>query len=129
MIPNGSAFGYLIEIGELQIGIALIAAAFVWLLRWERLRVELRAAVLLTTAVAALAGIFMNVNFHLANGSARPWLIPGEGFDEGGDLDSLMPAIALVLVGVSAGLLLALRREQRRPLPGSQACLGPKGHL
>lgn len=53
----------------------------------------------------------MNVTFHLANASAHPWLIPGEGFDEGVDLDSLMPAIELVLVGVSVGFLLALRRR------------------
>ncbi len=114
VIPNAGAFGYLIEIGELLVGLALIAAALVWLLAWERLRTDLRAAVLLTSAVAAFAGIFMNVNFHLANGSAHPWLIPGEGFDEGVDLDSLMPAIELVLVGVSVGLLLALRRRSAR---------------
>ena len=65
------------------------------------------------TAASALGGIFMNVNFHLANGSAHPWLIPGEGFDEGIDLDSLMPAIQLVLAAVSAGTWLALRRERQ----------------
>src|SRR6266568_2119240 len=37
VIPNASAFGYLIEIGELIVGLALVAAALVWLLRWERL--------------------------------------------------------------------------------------------
>src|SRR5581483_12166211 len=36
IIPNASAFGYLIEIGEVLIGVALIAAAVVWLFRWER---------------------------------------------------------------------------------------------
>ena len=56
----------------------------------------------------------MNVNFHLANGSAHPWLIPGDGFDEGVDLDSLMPAIQLVLVGVSGGIVASLRRAAGR---------------
>ena len=37
VIPNASAFGYLIEICELVVGLALIAAALLWLLRWERL--------------------------------------------------------------------------------------------
>lgn len=37
IIPNATLFGYVIEIGELLIGIALVAAALVWLLRWERL--------------------------------------------------------------------------------------------
>jgi hypothetical protein len=58
----------------------------------------------------------MNVNFHLANGSSHPWLIPKDGFDEGVDLDSLMPAVQLVLAGVSAGLLLSLRDRPVRLL-------------
>ncbi len=110
VIPNGTAFGYVIEIGELLIGLALLAAAIAWLFRWETLSRRARLAVLWTTAAAALGGILMNVNFHLANGSPHPWLIPRDGFDEGVDLDSLMPAVQLVLVAVSAGLLLSLRR-------------------
>src|SRR6266540_5115313 len=37
VIPNASAFGYLIEISELLVGVALIVAAIVWLARWQRL--------------------------------------------------------------------------------------------
>jgi hypothetical protein len=40
-------------------------------------------------------------------------LIPKSGFDEGIDLDSLLPAVQLVFVGVSLGFLRALRRERR----------------
>lgn len=116
VIPNAQAFGYLIELGELLIGVALIAAALTWLLAWERLPVNGRKAVLLVTLLAAVGGVFMNVNFHLANGSAHPWLIPSDGFDEGVDLDSLLPAIQLVLAGTSARLLVALRRAER-PAP------------
>ncbi len=115
VIPNGDAFGYLIEIGELVIGIALIAAALLWLVRWTRLPDGGRAAVLLVTALAALVGIFMNVNFHLANGSPHPWLIPSDGFDEGVDLDSLMPVLQLALIAVSVGLLRTLRLRSRQP--------------
>lgn len=113
VIPNGSTFGVLIILGELAVGASLIVAAALWAFRWEALGSGGRTAVLAATFVAALGGIFMNVNFHLANGSAHPWLIPGEGFDEGVDLDSLMPAIQLVLVAVSAGMWLAARREQQ----------------
>jgi hypothetical protein len=110
IIPNASTFGYLIEIGELVVGLALIVAALVWLLRWERLPDGGRVAILATTVLASLGGIFMAVNFHLANGAPHPWLIPQSGFDEGVDLDSLLPAVQLVLIGVSLGLWRSLRR-------------------
>ncbi len=113
IIPHASAFGYLIEIGELLVGVALIAAALVWLTRWERLSDAGRVGVLATTVVASLVAIFMAINFHLANGAPHPWLIPKSGFDEGVDLDSLLPAVQLVLLGVSVGFLRALRREHR----------------
>lgn len=67
--------------------------------------------------------IFMNVNFHLANGSPHPWLIPRDGFDEGVDMDSLLPLIQVVFLSVSAKLLVTLRRTEgsgsrpRRDLP------------
>lgn len=114
VIPNGTVFGYAIEIGELLIGLALLAAALAWLFRWNGLSRQMRLLVLWTMALAALGGIFMNINFHLANGSPHPWLIPADGFDEGVDLDSLMPAVQLVVVGVSAGLLLSMKRRPFR---------------
>ncbi len=113
VIPNATGFGYLIELSELAVGIALIAAALTWLRAWERIGAGGRTAVLAVTMLAAAGGILMNVAFHLANGSAHPWLIPGDGFDEGVDLDSLMPAIQLVLAAVSAGTWLGLRRERQ----------------
>ena len=117
VIPNGSTFGVLIILGEVGVGLALIAAAALWAFRWERLGSSGRNAVLAATFAAALGGVFMNVNFHLANGSAHPWLIPGDGFDEGVDLDSLMPAIQLVFAAVAAGTWVALRHERRVPAP------------
>jgi thiosulfate dehydrogenase [quinone] large subunit len=125
VIPHASAFGYLIEIGELVVGLALVVAAIVWLLRWERLPYSGRVAVLTTTALASLGAIFMAVNFHLANGAPHPWLIPKDGFDEGIDLDSLLPAVQLVLVGVSFGLLRVLRRERRTQSAAAPAPLRP----
>ena len=40
----------------------------------------------------------MNLNFHLANGSSHPWVLPKEGFDDGVDLDSLMPLPQFILL-------------------------------
>ncbi len=113
VIPHASTFGYLIEISELLVGLGLVLAALIWLLRWERLPEPGRVAVLLVTALASFAAIFMAVNFHLANGAPHPWLIPQSGFDEGIDLDSLLPAVQLVLIGVSVGFLRARPREHR----------------
>ena len=125
VIPNATGVGYLIEISELLVGIGLIAAALTWLFAWERVGATGRAVALGVTVLAALGGVVMNVAFHLANGSAHPWLIPGDGFDEGVDLDSLMPAIQLVLAAVSAGTWLALRRERQALRPsGVQAVPG-----
>lgn len=110
VIPNAEVFAYLIIVAEIAIGVAFIAAAIAWLWRWERLPSAGRAAILAATALAAIGAILMNVSFHLANGSAHPWLIPNDGFDEGVDLDSLMPLVELVLLVVSIKLLLTLRR-------------------
>ena len=117
VIPNATGFGYLIELSELLVGAGLIAAALAWLFAWERIGSTGRTVALGVTVLAALGGVVMNVAFHLANGSAHPWLVPGDGFDEGVDLDSLMPAIQLVLAAVSAGTWLALRRERHALRP------------
>ena len=113
VIPNGKAFGIIVEVGELAIGLGLIAAAIVLLTRWRDLSYRWQMGVLVTIALASLGAILMNVNFHLANGSPHPWLIPKDGFDEGVDLDSLMPLIQLAILIVSAKLVVILRRAHR----------------
>ena len=117
VIPNGQGWGYAIEITELLVGLALIAAALIWLFGWERIGASEHRTVLLAIVLASLAGVFMAVNFHLANGAPHPWLIPKDGFDEGVDLDSLLPLIQLVIAGASFGLWRAERRSARRELP------------
>ena len=113
VIPNGNAFGIVIEVSELAIGVILIGAAVLILCRWQRLTYRQEIGVLVAVAAASLGAILMNVNFHLANGSPHPWLIPGDGFDEGVDMDSLLPLIELAFLVVSTKLLLMLRREHR----------------
>lgn len=111
VIPNASTFGVVIIAAEVAIGVALIAVAALWAFRWEMLGVTGRSALLAVTVGAALGGILMNVNFHLANGSSHPWLVPSDGFDEGVDLDSLMPAVQLVLIVVALSVWQATRRR------------------
>lgn len=114
VIPHSEAFGYLTEIGELLVGIVLIGVAVVWLLSWRRMPVWLRATTLALTALSALAGAFMNVNFHLADGSASsPWLLPDDVFSEGVDIDSLMAAVQIMFVAVSGTLIWGIWRSHR----------------
>lgn len=110
-IPNARALGILIEVTELAIGIAFIAAAIALLFRWERLSYREELMVWWAIAISAVGGIVMTINFHLANGASHPWLIPKDGFDEGVDMDSLLPLIQLVFLVVSTKLLIRLRRE------------------
>lgn len=107
--PEAEFFGYSIEISELLAGIALIARPLIWLFAWERVSDRVRYAVLFFTAAAG--GTFLAINLHLANGASHPWLIPGDAFDEGIDLDSVLPAIQLVIATVSIILLRRLRQE------------------
>lgn len=121
VIPNGSLFGVLVIVAELAVGGTLIAAAALWAFRWERLGLAGRTGLLAATLAAALGGLLMNVNFHLANGSAHPWLIPGDGFDEGVDLDSFMPAVQLVLIAVSVAVWRAIRQGARAQEEGADS--------
>lgn len=111
VIPNAKLFGYLIQTSELLAGVALIAGPLIWLLAWDRISDRARLAVLFLIAAAAIGGTFLAVNLHLANGAAHPWLIPADGFDEGIDLDSVLPAMQMVIATVSIVLMLRLRRN------------------
>jgi thiosulfate dehydrogenase [quinone] large subunit len=137
VIPHAQLFGVMIEVGEITVGIGLIGAAAVWLVRRETLPEPGRIAVLAVTLAAAVGAIFMNLNFHLANGGTHPWLIPKDGFDEGVDLDSLLPMLQLVLVAFSAKLLVGIRRtrharsevgERRASTAGAALSALPGGH-
>ena len=110
VIPNAVAFGYAIEMSELLAGIVLLAGPLIWLFAWERISDRARRTVLFFTIVATIGGAFLAVNLHLANGAAHPWLLPGDAFDEGIDLDSVLPAIHIVIATVSIILFQRLRR-------------------
>jgi len=110
-IPYGEPFGYVIETAEILAGVALIVGPLIWLLAWDRVTDRVRLAVLFFTAVAAIGGAFLAVNLHLANGASHPWLIPGTSFDEGIDLDSVLPAISIVIAAVNITLFRRIRRD------------------
>lgn len=112
VIPNAELFGYAIEISELLAGVILIAGPLIGLFAWDRVSDRVRSAVLLLTALAAIGGTFLAINLHLANGAAHPWVIPGDAFDEGIDLDSVLPGIQIVIAVVSIILLMRLRRAR-----------------
>ncbi len=120
--------GYALEIGELLVGVALIAATLVWLLRYDRLSERACVAVVATTNVASLGGIFMAVNFHIANGAPHAWLIPKSGFDESVDLDGPLPAVELVMIGGSHRLL-ALTSRKRTLTDRNRAYRGQGSYL
>ncbi len=112
VIPNAKFFGYAVETSELLAGITLIAGPLIWLFAWERVSDGVRAAVLFSTAAAAIGGAFLAVNLHFANGASHPWLIPGAAFDEGIDLDIVLPAIQVVIAAVSIILFQRLGRDR-----------------
>ena len=110
VIPNAKFFGYVIEASEFLAGIALLAGPLIWLFAWDRVSDRTRKVVLLTTAAAGIGGAFLAFNLHFANGASHPWLIPGAAFDEGIDLDIVLPAIQIVIAVVSIMLFQRLRR-------------------
>jgi phosphoglycerol transferase MdoB-like AlkP superfamily enzyme len=113
-------------IGELAIGVVLIALAALWWFRWSRLSVTGRSVLLGLIVLAGVFAVFMNVNFHLANGNSHPWLIAADPFDEGVDLDSVMPMVQLAISGAAFVLLRRVRAARpanstERPLAASAA--------
>lgn len=113
IIPNARTFAVLIEVGEILVGVALIATAIVWLARWSRLSDRWRMALLSVTMLAALGAVFMALNFHLASGANHPWLIPKDGFDETIDVDAVLIMFQLALFAFNGYLFLKIRSRQR----------------
>lgn len=114
VIPHGWAFGWFVLTAELAAGVALIGAAAVFLARRHELRASTRQILLALTALASIGGILLNISLHLADGATQPWLLPKSGFDEGVDLNSVMPLIQLAFAIVATKLFLLGRKTHRR---------------
>ena len=128
IIPNAHTFGVLIEVGEIAVGLTFIVGGIVWLARWAKLSDRLRVSLLGAIIAAALAGTFMAINFHIANGGNHPWLIPRDGFDETIDVDSVLAMIQFSFV-VFCGYLIAKIRRQHQAAAAPPAKTPPHGAL
>jgi thiosulfate dehydrogenase [quinone] large subunit len=113
VIPHGILFGYLIETVEVLSGLALLAGALL-LLGGVRRKGEphyrLALGQVVAAAVAALACVFLCVNFHFfAGDGVIPGVRPAAAFNEGIDLDTLMAPLALLIFGFNAYVFSEMR--------------------
>jgi uncharacterized membrane protein YphA (DoxX/SURF4 family) len=121
IIPNATAYGYIIEITEVLAGLALIVGALIWIFAWDRTSYGLRVTVIVLMIAASIGGIFMALNFHIANGANHPWMLPDSGFDEGVDIDLLLVTIQSVITVVQIIVLNRLRQERSGVVTGASA--------
>ena len=118
VIPHASAWGRLIELAELSVGVTLIVSAVVWLLRpgvSRRTTGWLAAA----AAAAALGGLLLALNLTLANGYGVGPIGP-DSFDEGISLDVLLVGMQTILLGVSLRTLADARRPTLAAVPSGE---------
>lgn len=113
VLPHSVAFGHLIEVGELAIGLTLLAGT-VALLGRPRMAGDpqhrLYMVLLWASVVAAMACAFLCVNFHFWMGDGViPTLSRAHVFDEGIDLDTLMAPLALVIAIANYAMLAEVR--------------------
>src|SRR5215472_1538818 len=111
VIPNGAVFGYLIEAGELLIGIGLIATAVVLFANGRHLSVATLRALLGVVAAVALGGAFMNLNFSLFSGDPPVWSLGSDTFSEGISIDGVLMLMQLAMAGSAAALVYSLRQR------------------
>ncbi|HZC08210.1 MAG TPA: hypothetical protein VE338_21415 [Ktedonobacterales bacterium] len=114
IVPHAAGWGYLIEYGELAVGVALLLGAARWL-AWPTEapypRPRLAATLTALTIVAALLGAVMTFNFHLWMGKSPIVLVsPANPFDEGVDLDLTLTLTLLAVALVNALALPAFAR-------------------
>ena len=116
VLPNSVFFGYLIEWTEVIAGIILLTGAFI-LLGQPRRRGEPQHRLMLGYSIAviivAAVGIIMNVNFHFwMGGWVIPTFNPSTPYNEGIDLDGLLPPLSLIVIIANIALLRALQGEK-----------------
>jgi hypothetical protein len=114
VVPHASAFGYLIIAGELFIGITMIAAAIVWLVRWDTQSLAARSTLAALIALAAAGALLLNLNFHIANGATNPWQIGESAFDEAVDINMVFTLIDATILVVMVVILVSLRRSRQQ---------------
>lgn len=112
VLPHSVFYGYLIELAEVGIGLALLGGALLLIGRipargepfYRLARAEIGAA-----ALAAFACLVLCVNFHFFMGDGLiSALNPAAPFDEGIDLDTLLPPISAIVCVLNTRLLIWL---------------------
>lgn len=102
ILPHSILFGYLIEVTEALAGLALLSGALVLIGSIPRRgepQYRLAVAQIVAATIAALACAFLCINFHFFMGDGiLPGVNPANPFNEGVDLDTLMPPMALLIL-------------------------------
>lgn len=118
ILPHSVFVGYLIEAAEVLAGLALLSGALVLiggLRRRGEPQYRLAVAQMVAAALAALACAFLCINFHFFMGDGiLPGLQPSRAFNEGIDLDTLMPPMALLILVFN---IYAISQMSGVPLP------------
>lgn len=109
VLPHSVFVGYLLEITEFALGIILVSGAILLLgqlpLQGERQH-RTTVTMLALSAAAALIGAVFCVNFHFWMGDGMvPTVNPGRPFDEGINLDTLLPPLSLIVMVVQLRLI------------------------
>ena len=112
VVPNSVFFGYLIEWTEIIVGIVLVSGAIL-LLSKPRMPGDpqngLNVAYCIAVVVAAAIGAFQNINFHFFMGGwVLPTFDPGNAYNEGIDLEALLPLFFLVIIIANLAMVQAL---------------------
>ena len=107
-IPHAQVLAPLVELGELLVAGGLFAGAFLWVsgrlpvARWARL-------LNLGVIMALIGGILMSINYAVMGGDTLPGINPGNPFNEGISIDSLLAMIGICLLVIH--VLAARQRE------------------
>lgn len=115
VLPHSVFFGYLLEWTEVVTGIVLLTGAFILLgkphVRGDS-QYKLTIGYCIAVILAAALGAVMNVNFHFWMGR---WVIPAFNptapYNEGIDLDGLLPPLSLVIMMAQLALLRELQGQ------------------
>lgn len=102
-LPHTVAMAFLVQWGEIAVGLGLVVGAVRWL-ACPRLPDRLLRWFDVILVAALIGGALMTVNYWFMAGNTLPWLNAGNPFNEGIDIDGLLTlvSVALLVTQVSA---------------------------
>lgn len=111
VLPHATLFGVLTELGETAIGVTLLASAVLWIWRPQsRLTISAGRAACLALGGAA----FLSLNYFFQGGSPLPWVSSANAFNEGVDIDILIPLVCAALLVANLSAVRAVATEKMR---------------